>query len=243
MCIRGAHRAQEEYSSLLSLDGGRKIATRNWDGTLKVWDTRNFKDPIVHYSNLPNRFPGSKMCLSPNGEYLLAGTSIDPESTEKEGYLHFFDTTMFNKLKTINAGDASVTDVTWSKAINQIVIGTSKNCAQIYFDNHLSIKGALQAVNKQPRVDKDPKFDYSHPIYLPHSLPMYKERPTNNIKKDLQEIRKDVLKTMKPFVPKQGPNKDGKKNVAYTQIQHIIQSLNANPEFVDDARAPLWEIG
>ena len=34
---------------------------------------------------------------------------------------------------------------------------------------------------------------------------------------------------MKPFLPQQGPDKDAKKNVAYTQIQHIIQSLNANP--------------
>jgi hypothetical protein len=50
--------------------------TRNGDGTLKVWDIRNFVKPIVHYSNLPNNFPGSKMCLSPNGQYLLAGTSI-----------------------------------------------------------------------------------------------------------------------------------------------------------------------
>jgi hypothetical protein len=83
-------------------------------------------------------------------------------------------------------GEMSITDVTWSKAINQIVIGTSNNEARIYFDSHLSLKGALQAVNKQPRVDKDPKFDYSHPIYLPHSLPMYKERPTNNNKKDFQ---------------------------------------------------------
>lgn len=143
-----------------------------------------------------------------------------------------FDTTTFTKLKTINVGDASVTDVVWSKAINQIAIGTSKNSARIFFDNKLSVKGALQSVNKEPRIDKDPKFDYSHPIYLPHSLPLYKERPTNNNKKDYQELRKDVLKTMKPFVPQQGPNKDGKKNVAFTQIQHIIQSLNANPEVV-----------
>jgi hypothetical protein len=48
---------------------------------------------------------------------------------------------------------------------------------------------------------------------------------------------------MKPFIPAQGPNKDGKKNVAYTQIQHLIQSLNANPEVVEDARMPLWQIG
>lgn len=183
------------------------------------------------------------MCLSPNGDYLLAGTSISRQSQEKEGYLHFFDTKNFEKLKTINVGETSVTDVTWSKAINQIVIGTSGHEARIYFDHNLSIKGALQAINKQPRVDKDPKFDYSHPVYLPHSLPLYKERPTNNNKKDFQELRQDPLKTFKPFLPMKGPNKGGKQNVAYTQIQHIIQSLNANPEVVEDARKPLWEIG
>lgn len=45
---------------------------------------------------------------------------------------------------------------------------------KIFFDEQVgSIKGALKCYNKQPRVDKDPKFDYSHPIYLPHSLPLY----------------------------------------------------------------------
>ena len=87
--IRNAHRSQEEYSSILSMDNGRKIASRNGDGTLKIWDTRNFTKPIIHYGNLPCSFPGSKMCLSPNGEYLLVGTSICQEMTEDEGHLHF----------------------------------------------------------------------------------------------------------------------------------------------------------
>ena len=76
MFVRDAHKYQEEYSSILSMENGRKIASRNGDGTLKIWDTRNFTKPIVHYSNLPCSFPGSKMCLSPNKEYLLVGTSI-----------------------------------------------------------------------------------------------------------------------------------------------------------------------
>lgn len=83
MTVRNAHRALDEYSSILSLEGGRKIVTRNGDATLKVWDTRNLVKPIVHYSNLPNNFPGSKMCISPNEQYLLAGTSISRESMEK----------------------------------------------------------------------------------------------------------------------------------------------------------------
>ena len=210
---------------------------------MKVWDTRNFTKPIAQYGNMLNYFPGSKMCLSPNGEYLLAGTSVGKQIDQKESYLHFFDTTTFEKLKTITISDSSVTDVVWSRAINQIVMGTSACEARIYFDPNLSVKGALQSISKQPRVEKDPKFDYSHPVYLPHSLPIYKERPTNNNKKDFQELRKDPIKTMKPFIPQQGPNKDGKQNVAFTLIQYVIQSLNANPEQVDDARMPLWQIG
>ena len=186
VAVRNAHERLEEYSSIISLKDGQLVVTRNGDHTLKVWDVRNFNKPIVHYSNLLNYFPGSKMCISPNGKYLLAGTSVSPNPDERESYLHFFDTTTFEKLKTMQVGEHSITDVVWSNAINQIVLGTSACEAKIYFDPQLSIKGALQAINKQPRVEKDPKFDYSHPIYLPHSLPIYKERPTNNNKKDLQ---------------------------------------------------------
>jgi hypothetical protein len=46
--------------------------------------------------------------------------------------------------------------------------------AQIYFDERLSKMGALKAVNKQPRVEKDPILGYSAPVYNPHSLPLYK---------------------------------------------------------------------
>lgn len=62
--------------------------------------------------------------------------------------MHFFDTVSFEKLKTINVGETSVTDVTWSKAINQIAIGTTGHESRIFFDKNLSVKGALQAVNK-----------------------------------------------------------------------------------------------
>jgi hypothetical protein len=42
-------------------------------------------------------------------------------------------------------------------------------------------------------------------------------------------IRKDPIQSHKPHLPIQGPNKGGRRNdVAYTQIQHIISSLNAN---------------
>lgn len=43
-------------------------------------------------------------------------------------------------------------------------------------------------------------------------------------------MRKDPILSQKPFIPAQGPHKGGRQNnVAYTQIHHIIQSLNSNP--------------
>lgn len=71
-------------------------------------------------------------------------------------------------------GDGSVTGVCWNETINQIVVGNG-NDGKVFFDEEVgSVRGALKCYNKQPRVDRDPKFDYSHPIYLPHSLPLYK---------------------------------------------------------------------
>lgn len=50
------------------------------DHTLKIWDLRMFTKPVMHYSNLPNYFPGSKVTMSPNGQFILAGTSIGREA-------------------------------------------------------------------------------------------------------------------------------------------------------------------
>ena len=66
---------------------------------------------------------------------------------------------------------------------------------------------------------------------------------TNNAKKDILTIRKDPLKSERPLFPKQGPHKEGRQNdKAYNYIQHMIQSLAANQEKVEDARKPLWEL-
>ena len=66
----------EEYSSIVGLHDNFKLATRHTDGTLKVWDLRNFSKPVLHERQLPNRFPGNKICLSPDGKYLLVGTAV-----------------------------------------------------------------------------------------------------------------------------------------------------------------------
>lgn len=43
---------------------------------MKVWDLRKIQRPILHERHLPNKFPGNKMCFSPDGKYLLVGTAV-----------------------------------------------------------------------------------------------------------------------------------------------------------------------
>lgn len=54
--------------------------------------------------------------------------------------------------KKMIMGEYSITDIKWSPVLNQIVVGTTTSDATIFFDKDLSTKGALQAMQKQPRV-------------------------------------------------------------------------------------------
>jgi hypothetical protein len=47
LIVRLAHQPNEEYTKILSYEDGKKIATRNMDGSLKIWDLRMFKTPVV----------------------------------------------------------------------------------------------------------------------------------------------------------------------------------------------------
>jgi hypothetical protein len=76
MIVKEAHKPAEEFTSILSYPYSDKIITRNTDHTMKIWDLRMFTKPVLHYSSLPNYFPGSKLAMSPNSKFILVGTSI-----------------------------------------------------------------------------------------------------------------------------------------------------------------------
>lgn len=100
-----------------------RLATRSTDGTMKVWDIRKINKPIMHERGLPNRFPGNKLCFSPDQKYLLVGTSVGQGIEDKLSYLHFYNTTTLKKVKSLAIGESSISGMCWSPAINQIVVG------------------------------------------------------------------------------------------------------------------------
>ena len=114
------------------------------------------------------------MCFSPDGRYLLVGTAVGQGIEDKNSYLHFYDTTTLQVVKTLTVGESSVCGCAWSAPINQIVVGLGNGETNIYLDSKLSRLGALKAYKKAvPRI-KDPTLGYSAPVYNPHSLPLYK---------------------------------------------------------------------
>lgn len=43
------------------------------DGTLKLWDIRNFKTPVTTFEDLSNVNEQTQCCFSPNDKFLLTG--------------------------------------------------------------------------------------------------------------------------------------------------------------------------
>ena len=44
------------------------------------------------------------MCFSPDGRYLLVGTAVGQGIEDKNSYLHFYDTTTLQVVKTLTVG-------------------------------------------------------------------------------------------------------------------------------------------
>lgn len=62
------------------------------------------------------------------------------------------DSTNLDVVRRMTMGPYSVTDIKWSKVLNQIMVGGTNDKAAIYFDKRLSHKGAVECVQRQPRV-------------------------------------------------------------------------------------------
>lgn len=166
------------------------------------------------------------MCLSPDGGLLLVGTSVSKLKDEKESCILFMDSKNLDIKKKMVMGEYSITDIKWSEVLNQIVVGTTTNEAHIYFDKDMSKKGAMQAMQREPRVEKDPIFGNKASVYNPHSLDMYKAPVVNTSTKTFRKLRKDPVATQLPYLPPQGLHKQGKQQTTHNITQSYIQSIN-----------------
>lgn len=174
--VRGVHLEGTEISDLAFSIDGFTLASRGTDSTLKVWDLRKFKVPLVEIADLPARYANTKCCFSPRDDVIL--TSIS-DSKESDGGLVFIDKKELKIVKKLGMPGSAVA-VEWHSKVNQIFVGTGDRktgAVRVLYDSEMSERGVLLAAGRRPRAANP--FDFSSsssslPIYNPNALPLYR---------------------------------------------------------------------
>ncbi|KAK7207396.1 WD repeat-containing protein [Myxozyma melibiosi] len=150
--IAEAHEPGSWTSGLEYASDGTTIVSRGGDGTVKLWDTRSFKKPVLSRGGLANLVPETGVGFSPDERYIITGTSTTPESPV--GKLHILDRSDLSTVTALGFSDepSSVVKAVWHPRLNQIVVGTSTGAMHVLFSREKSTKGAKLVLEKAPKV-------------------------------------------------------------------------------------------
>lgn len=75
--VENAHQQGSEITSCKFNYANTQFVTRAMDETMKLWDLRNYREPVHVFSNLFNRYSGTDASFSPNDRLLLTGCSLE----------------------------------------------------------------------------------------------------------------------------------------------------------------------
>ncbi|EFW23095.1 hypothetical protein D8B26_006620 [Coccidioides posadasii str. Silveira] len=154
--IRDAHTRDTWTSGLDISPDGRLIVTKGGDDTIKLWDTRKFKQPITTVSHISNSniYPTSNIQFSPTGANIITGSQA--------GDLYILNpATLKPELKTPITPDSPIITVLWHEKLNQILAGSANGGTHLLYNPNLSRNGALTIMSKAPKrrhIDDDPNL-------------------------------------------------------------------------------------
>ena len=154
--IRDAHKPDTWTSGIDISHDGRLVVTRGGDDTVKIWDTRKFKQPVntVAHPSTSSQYPTSNIRFSPNSAAIITGS--------ENGDLHILNpATLRPELVTPITPGSPLLTVLWHERLNQIVTGSANGETHVLFNPTLSTKGAMLIMSKAPKrrhVDDDPNF-------------------------------------------------------------------------------------
>lgn len=144
--IKEANMPNTWTSGISASRDGNMYAVRGSDKSLKLWDLRNTKTPVLQRLNLSNDTETNNVTYSPDGSHLLTGTS--------DGQLHILDKDDLSDVQKLQVDGTSsaVTSVSWHPKLNQIFAGLSDGSVHVMFNRNTSIKGAKSVIEKAPKV-------------------------------------------------------------------------------------------
>lgn len=154
--VRDAH-ARDTWTSGIDVSAdGRLVVTKGGDNTIKLWDTRKFKQPVntVEHPSSSFRFPSSNIVFSPSSANVLTGSET--------GHLHILNpATLRPELVTPVTPGSPVVTVTWHEKLNQILTGSANAETHVLYNPNTSTKGAAMVMSKAPKrrhFDDDPNL-------------------------------------------------------------------------------------
>jgi WD40 repeat protein len=131
----------------------QQITTRGLDDTVRLFDIRNFKQPLQVAQNFTNYFEESNIIYSPDDRYIVTGLSVKRD--QGPGKLLFLNRDTLKIEHEVAVGTGSITKILWNSRINQIMCGSSDNGTYALYDPQISIRGVLLSMSKAVKVQKD----------------------------------------------------------------------------------------
>ena len=217
--ISKAHVMNEKISSFAVSQGNSdNFASRCTDGTVKLWDRRNFSTPIRTFSNLPTIHSETSVIFA--HDKLLTGTSeglviLDP---------------MDEKVRKLLPRDSAVVSLAWNERSDQFLLGSANgNIEVLYDDSFNSNKKGIHLMKQSAatsRINGEVDISTSE-LYNSQS-----GESSGNLrapsKRKLDKIRADPLKTNRPELPYTGPGQGGKigSNVTQTIMKSVLKDTS-----------------
>lgn len=154
--IRDAHQSDTWTSGVDISADGRLVVTRGGDDTIKLWDTRKFKQPVSTAAHISTsrQYPTSNIAFAPNASSIITGSET--------GNLYILNpATLKPEVVTPITPSSPLISVLWHDKLNQIVTGSANAETHVLFNPKTSNKGAVMIMSKAPKrrhFDDDPSM-------------------------------------------------------------------------------------
>ncbi|XP_064551954.1 gastrulation defective protein 1 homolog [Drosophila montana] len=231
-CVRTAHQKGSEITSIVFSYMGQQLATRSNDETMKLWDLRNFKDPLHTWSNLYSRYDTTDCSFSPDDRMLVTGESL-PKG-QKEAHLYFFSTQSFEQVQRIPVAESHVIKTLWHPKLNQLFVSCGNGIIKCFYDEQRSIRGAKLCVVKIHRKRQQMEMVGVSQIITPHALPLFRQEKTRSSRKRMEKARMDPVKSKRPDLPITSGQGGRVASSGGTLSSYVIRNLGLSKRVDDD---------
>lgn len=223
--IREAHKPATWTGGIDVSSDGRMVVTRGGDGTIKLWDTRKFKEPLVkvEHPSTSDRFHMTNIKYSPNSTSIITGS--------ESGHLHILNPGNLQPehVTPITPGSPLIV-VDWHPKLNQIITGSANAETHVLFNPTMSTRGAVEVMSRAPKkrhIDDDPSLTMDQTlgisgdsIIIPGgSLPGTRKGGMTASGKSRDPMRPQVQQVT-PFMRSQPDSKHVSENIPLSRMLH-----------------------